>query len=662
MDKLGEGGMGVVYRACQLDLKREVALKFLIWSCAPREFQRFKREAKILAQLKHSAVPEIYHFGVWERAPYFAMELVLGNTLEQEVARVGKLEVDHAIAIAKQLCAALETTHKSGIIHRDLKPANIILYDGRIKILDFGLSKLTDSQSLTSTGTLIGSPQFMSPEQCLGEKADCRADVYSLGCVFYYMLIGKPPFNATTPTATLRQQVQDNWEISAEDKARMPTGLVSVLELLTNKDPAQRFQSMGELQVALQLVTDGKGQECVTRKKRVSLRRTIFTVFLAGLALAIVLTGLMLAIVRRADSTSTMFLNRCISRARGCQKQGLYSKGIQCLLSADHLVANSSSAEQVNYYLLLDELEVRQEHYALALSYARQADAVASRAVLSAGLRRKICISIAQLSFLVSNSETELKSARRKLVETRNANSKDANTNDRGLQIKLINTTLVALDAALANSDLLKKDVNQLRAELASLKPECTATTVNALLDYGAQILLEGKSEVAIRIWLVCQELQNTLPPEFAGSNYLNTQDYLLSAIANSKATAQKYNLVKHYIDTTPGALDFILKVAENLQRTGRAEQSKNLSRDLIPRILATDRNHRLKILSTYFHCEVDLGELISAKQTLEQIRELAPLNESAVYEKELAAASCRRKIREGVQKVDGINRQRASK
>jgi serine/threonine protein kinase len=213
---LGTGGMGEVYRATRLHIGDEVAIKILHpqHRIDRHAAERFRREAQIAARLKHPNVVSIYDFGLSvDGLMYLVMELVDGYSLRQIIKQQGPLTIAAAAEVTAQVCAALDEAHRHNIIHRDIKPDNIICNsttDGlRIKVLDFGIAKLRDlaASNLTQTGNVMGTPFYMSPEQCMGEELDGRSDVYSLGILLYEVLCGSVPFKSPTPSAVVVQHV-----------------------------------------------------------------------------------------------------------------------------------------------------------------------------------------------------------------------------------------------------------------------------------------------------------------------------------------------------------------------------------------------------------------------------------------------------------------------
>lgn len=214
--KLGAGGMGAVYRTHRLLIGDEVAVKILHPQhvSEPQATERFRREAQAAARLKHPNAVSIYDFGVTsDGLVYLVMELVEGQSLREIIKQQGPLTPSAAAEVISQVCAALDEAHRQHIVHRDLKPDNIVvkpMLNGlRVKVLDFGIAKLRDltAGNLTQTGSVMGTPHYMSPEQCLGEELDSRSDVYSLGIVLYEMLVGVVPFNSPTSTAVVVQHV-----------------------------------------------------------------------------------------------------------------------------------------------------------------------------------------------------------------------------------------------------------------------------------------------------------------------------------------------------------------------------------------------------------------------------------------------------------------------
>ncbi|ODS52596.1 MAG: hypothetical protein ABS36_16230 [Acidobacteria bacterium SCN 69-37] len=260
--QIGQGGMGAIYRATHLMLDKPVAVKLIKAELvtSPDLVRRFQREARAAGNLNHPNIAAAYDLGQTQDGTlYIAMELVNGPSLKDVIRDTGPIAVDRAVRIMRQVGSALALAHRHNIIHRDLKPHNIMLAtDGRhevAKLLDFGIAKTFDEAStqLTATGFVLGTPQYMSPEQAAGRPIDGRSDLYSLGIILYEMLIGEVPFNDPSTPAVL---VKHLTEVPAPPSRRRPDVAVSpVLEAialrLLAKDPADRYQSADEFLAAL---------------------------------------------------------------------------------------------------------------------------------------------------------------------------------------------------------------------------------------------------------------------------------------------------------------------------------------------------------------------------------------------------------------------------
>src|SRR5215469_6173605 len=263
--KLGEGGMGVVYEALDRHLDRRVALKVLppekVTNRARK--QRFIQEAKAASALNHPNIITIYDISVADGVDYIAMELVPGRTLEDLLAR-RRLKLPEILKYAVQIADALAAAHGAGIVHRDLKPANIMVTDsGLVKVLDFGLAKLTESVSteddetrtaraVTEEGTVVGTVSYMSPEQAEGKKVDARSDIFSFGLVLYEMLSGKRAFRAETRMATLAAILNSEPVPLVEVVPGVPKELERIVTRCLRKDLARRSQSIAEVKLEME--------------------------------------------------------------------------------------------------------------------------------------------------------------------------------------------------------------------------------------------------------------------------------------------------------------------------------------------------------------------------------------------------------------------------
>lgn len=245
----GRGGMGIVLKAFDRTLRRVVAVKMLAPHLAGngQARQRFVREGRSAAGICHEHVVTIH--AVEESPPFIVMQYVKGETLESRIHRNGSLDVREAVRIAKQIAQGLAAAHAQGVVHRDIKPANILLENGvaRVRITDFGLARAVDDASLTQSGVVAGTPQYMAPEQANGDAVDERADLFSLGSVLYTMLAGHAPFRATTTMGVLKRLCDHSARPIREINPDVPDWLVVLINRLHAKRPADRYQSAQEV-------------------------------------------------------------------------------------------------------------------------------------------------------------------------------------------------------------------------------------------------------------------------------------------------------------------------------------------------------------------------------------------------------------------------------
>jgi serine/threonine protein kinase len=245
---LGRGGMGYVYLAEQLSLKRKVALKFLRAEMAanPTALSRFRREAEAVARVTHANIVQVYSIGEADGRHYMALEFVDGRNL-REYLRKGPPDLPVVLTIMRQVAAALQRAAESNIVHRDIKPENILLTrKGEVKVADFGLSRDLagdDDLSLTQTGVAMGTPLYMSPEQARGDPLDSRSDIYSFGVTCYQMLAGEPPFRGKTAFEVALKHVNDQPPALTQLRPDVPPALVDLVHRMMSKDPAARPQS-----------------------------------------------------------------------------------------------------------------------------------------------------------------------------------------------------------------------------------------------------------------------------------------------------------------------------------------------------------------------------------------------------------------------------------
>lgn len=257
VERIGDGGMAVVYRAQDQRLGREVAVKMLRpqYASDPGFVQRFRREARAAAALNHPHIANVYDTGEDNGRHYIVMELLPPRTLKEEIAQHGSLPVERALDIALQVCQALQHAHSRQLIHRDIKPHNILFTpEGQVKVTDFGIAQALTSDSLTETGTILGSVHYISPEQAQGHPATPQSDLYSLGVVLYEMLTGRLPYQGETPVAVALQHVQGRYVSMRQWNPRIPLAVDQVVQRAMARDPSQRFASAQEMLQALQQV------------------------------------------------------------------------------------------------------------------------------------------------------------------------------------------------------------------------------------------------------------------------------------------------------------------------------------------------------------------------------------------------------------------------
>ena len=266
LEKIGQGGMGEVYRAEDTNLSREVAIKVLPeqFTQDPQRLARFEREAKLLASLNHPNIAAIYGFEEADDVRFLAMELVPGETLQERVAK-GPVPVEEALEVCRQIAEGVEAAHEKGVIHRDLKPANVkVTPEGKVKILDFGLAKafedetpVTDisqsptlTEEMTRAGVILGTAPYMSPEQAKGEVVDKRADIFAFGCVLYELLTGKKTFDGKTITETLAKilEGEPNWAALPDTT---PVRIKELLQDCLQKEVHNRVHDVSQLRIQI---------------------------------------------------------------------------------------------------------------------------------------------------------------------------------------------------------------------------------------------------------------------------------------------------------------------------------------------------------------------------------------------------------------------------
>ncbi|MGG5257169.1 protein kinase domain-containing protein [Phycicoccus avicenniae] len=253
---IGRGGMGEVWQATDTVLGRRVAVKTIDLTRLPDEAgaARFEREARVTAGISHPNVVTVHDTGVEGDTAYLVMELLPGPSLAEQVAD-GPLPVDEVVEVGRQVASALEAAHARGLVHRDIKPGNVVhAEDGRVRVVDFGITQLgeaTAGQALTATHTVMGTAEYLAPEQAMGGRVDGRADLYALGCLLFALLAGRPPFSAGTAVATMMQHTTDPVPDVRTLRPDTPAWLSTLVTSLLAKDPADRPEGAGAVAEAL---------------------------------------------------------------------------------------------------------------------------------------------------------------------------------------------------------------------------------------------------------------------------------------------------------------------------------------------------------------------------------------------------------------------------
>jgi len=248
--KLGSGGMSTVYLARDTTLDRSVAVKVMHREMSEQEdqLQRFRQEARAVAKLSHPNVVAVIDAGEDGGHPYIVFEYVEGETLKQRINRVGALDPQEALAYAIEIARGLTVAHNRNMVHRDIKPQNVLIdAEGRAKLTDFGISRQLEQDGMTATGRVLGTTDYVAPEQAMGHPVDQRSDVYSLGVVLYEMLVGQVPFHADSQVGVAMKHVNEELPDVQQRRPELSAAAAMVVERATAKDPAQRYQEVGDL-------------------------------------------------------------------------------------------------------------------------------------------------------------------------------------------------------------------------------------------------------------------------------------------------------------------------------------------------------------------------------------------------------------------------------
>jgi serine/threonine protein kinase len=300
---LGAGGMGEVYRARDTSLKRDVAIKVVreYWSQDPDRLRRFELEAQATAALNHPNIVSIFHVGQYNGSPYIVTELLQGETLRDRLRR-GPMRLHETCDFAVEMARGLVAAHDAGVVHRDLKPENLFLTkDGRLKILDFGLAKLTQAQAAshdattatiehqTDPGHVVGTVGYMAPEQIRGGAVDARSDIFAFGVILYEMLTGRRAFERDTPAETMSAILNEDPPPVSQTAQTLPASMQKIVSRCLEKKPEKRFQHASDLGFALETLSDSGSAAIPALRQPVSGTRWIW---FAAAAAAILISAL----------------------------------------------------------------------------------------------------------------------------------------------------------------------------------------------------------------------------------------------------------------------------------------------------------------------------------------------------------------------------------
>jgi serine/threonine protein kinase/Flp pilus assembly protein TadD len=260
VEELGHGGMGRVYKVHDTKLGEKIALKLIRPEALldRKTVERFSNELKLARKIRHKNICQMFDLGEDQGTHYITMEYIHGEDLKQLIRKVGRLSPGQAIGIARQVCAGLEEAHKLGVIHRDLKPQNIMIdEDGNARIMDFGIARSLSGKGITGAGVMIGTPEYMSPEQVEGKETDPRSDIYSLGVILYEMATGRVPFEGDTPFTIGVKHKSEPPEDPLELNPQLPPDLSRLILRCLDKDKAARFQTAAEVGTELEKIEKG---------------------------------------------------------------------------------------------------------------------------------------------------------------------------------------------------------------------------------------------------------------------------------------------------------------------------------------------------------------------------------------------------------------------
>ncbi|MCU7935127.1 MAG: protein kinase [Candidatus Thiodiazotropha sp. (ex Dulcina madagascariensis)] len=365
IEEIGEGAMSIVYKAFDPEINRTLAIKLLRGECAadPEYRYRFLQEAKAAGKLTHPNIVTIFDVGEADQGPYIAMEFLEGRTLEEMMDSDTQISTREAVVYGIQLAEALDYSHARGIVHRDVKPGNIISPDDghTIRITDFGIAHVDspNKEHRTMMGAVLGTPQYMSPEQVEGQPVDGRSDLFSLGVILYQLITGEKPFVSETLTSLLMKIVQEDPVPIDAKKPDIPQSLQKIIERLLSKRPEQRIQTGKELATALRSVVHeiDEKQQHVSEAKILPLRIKWTAVMAVVVSVAMIL-GSYLVYQKQVDAMIELALDSGGSLAEFIAIESAEAVLVQDWVAVETFVYEVKERQQISYLRILDHRKI----------------------------------------------------------------------------------------------------------------------------------------------------------------------------------------------------------------------------------------------------------------------------------------------------------------
>ncbi|MDN4502268.1 protein kinase [Alteromonadaceae bacterium BrNp21-10] len=364
-EMIGEGAMAHVYRAYDPEINRSVALKVLKTDhCVDEEYlSRFLREAKAAGALSHSNIVTVFDVGKVDNAPYIMMELLEGKDLGDTLKEKKKMSVPETLIIGLQLAKSLDYAHRAGIVHRDVKPDNIIvLPDGEsIKVADFGIARMNENEEAqkTQVGSVLGTPRYMSPEQALGEEADGRSDLFSVGAILYEMLTGNKAFDANNIGTLMTQITQKQPEPIQKLCPTIPAGLRQIISKLLQKKPSKRFQTGGELAAALGKELGAlRDQEEEQKKQKYVPLKVRWAIYMGAIVSVIMLISISVVFNIQSKTMTTQAVDSGSSFAKFIATETAIPLLSEDWITLETFISEASSRDTFSYLIVTDRLGI----------------------------------------------------------------------------------------------------------------------------------------------------------------------------------------------------------------------------------------------------------------------------------------------------------------